>query len=726
MTIQELNVKVLKYNPQADLTPLEEAYAFAKKAHQGQFRISGEPYIEHPLAVAGILADLQLDVTTLAAGLLHDVVEDTGVSLADLQARFGQEVAQLVDGVTKLSKIELRSHEEEQVQNLRKMLLAIDRDIRVLMIRLADRLHNMRTLKYIPLERQKTTARETLEIFAPLAHRLGIFQIKTELEDLALRYLEPEVYHDLAQKVQKKRTEREAYIGRFIEVLREKLAAAGIEADIQGRAKHFYSLYRKMYVQGRDFGEIYDLIAVRVLVETDQDCYAALGVIHTVWKPIPGRFKDFIAVPKTNMYQSLHTTVIGPEGEPVEIQIRTNEMHRTAEYGIAAHWRYKEGGKADAEFEEKLALLRERLEGQHELTDPREFMEGLKSDLFADEVFVFTPKGDVIELPAGAGPLDFAYQIHTDVGHRCIGAKVNGKIVPLTYKLKNGDIVEILTAKQGAGPSGDWLDMVVTAGAKSKIRQWFKRERREEYVVRGRDLLEKEMERLGLEPPDLMRPEWVKALLQRFGYAGEDDLFAAVGYGGLTPQYAIGKLREEYDKEKRAKPVVDLFELGLPTTAPATKARPTMGIRVTGEDNMLVRFSRCCNPIPGDPIIGYITRGRGVSIHRADCPNVTHYTSDKARLIDVAWDTEQPSAFSVEVEINGIDRPGLMADVLNSIADTRTNILAANARADRNKMGIIDLVLEIRNLEQLRYVIQRIAKVRDVFSVSRVVRDKTK
>ncbi|MHB0886349.1 MAG: RelA/SpoT family protein [Bacillota bacterium] len=726
MTLEQLKDKVRKDNPQVDLKPLEEAYAFAKKAHQGQFRVSGEPYIEHPLAVAGILAELRLDVTTLAAGLLHDVVEDTGVSLADLQARFGPEVAQLVDGVTKLSKIELRSHEEEQVQNLRKMFLAIDRDIRVLMIRLADRLHNMRTLKYIPVDRQKATAHETLEIFAPLAHRLGIFQIKTELEDLALRYLEPEKYHDLAQRVQKKRVEREDYIGRFIDILREKLAAAGISADIQGRAKHFYSIYRKMYEQGRDFGEIYDLIAVRVLVESDQDCYAALGIIHTVWKPIPGRFKDFIAVPKTNMYQSLHTTVIGPEGEPVEIQIRTYEMHSTAEYGIAAHWRYKEGGKADAEFEQKLSLLRERLESQHQLTDPGEFMEGLRSDLFADEVFVFTPKGDVVELPAGAGPLDFAYHIHTDVGHRCIGAKANGKIVPLTYKLKNGDIVEILTAKQGAGPSAGWLDMVVTAGAKGKIRQWFKRERRDDDIAHGRDLIEKEVERLGLKPSELARPEWMKALLQRFGYTAEDDLYAAVGYGGLTAQYVVGKLREEYDKEQKTKPVVDVFELSLPTTAPPQKARPTMGIRVKGEDNMLVRFSRCCNPIPGDPIIGYITRGRGVSIHRADCPNVTHYTEDKARLVDVAWDIDQPSAFSVEVEINGIDRPGLMADVLNNIADSRTNILAANARADRNRMAIIDLVLEIRNLEQLRYVIQRITKVRDVFSVSRVIRDKTK
>ncbi len=718
--LDTLKQKILTYSPGADLALIDRAYAFAERAHAGQKRLSGDPYINHPLAVASVLADLQLDTVTIAAALLHDVVEDTRVSLADVERQFGREIALLVDGVTKLSRIEYRSREDEQVENLRKMFLAMSQDIRVLLIRLADRLHNMRTLSYLPPDRQKITAQETLDILAPLAHRLGTFRLKMELEDLALRYLEPERYRELVAMVARKRAEREEFTAGIIAILKEKLSEAGIKADISGRAKHLYSIYRKMYVQGRAFSDIYDLIAIRIIVDTIRECYAALGIVHALWKPIPGRFKDFIAMPKPNMYQSLHTTVISSEGEPFEIQIRTWEMHHVAEYGIAAHWRYKEGGTADAGFEKKLSWLRQIMEWQRDLPDAREFMEGLKVDLFSDEVFVFTPKGDVIELPAGATPIDFAYRVHTDVGHRCIGAKVNGKLVPLDHTLQNGDIVEILTSKQIGGPSWDWLTMAKTTAAKQKIRQWFKRERREEHITRGKDLLEKEIRRRGFEREDVLREEWLEAVARRFSLTSAEELYAALGYGGITAQYVAQKLVEELEREQRRATLLDLEKIQKELRAqPPGYGRPVEGVRVRGVDNVLIRFSRCCNPVPGDPIIGYITRGRGVSVHRVDCPNVRHLAGENERLIEVAWDKDVPKTFQTALVISAFDRPGLLSDVVNTVAETRTNISYVNARASRSKTATIDLVVEISSLEQLRHLQEKIAKVRDVFSVTR-------
>lgn len=714
----------MAYAPGADVALVERAFDFAARAHGGQRRLSGDPYITHPLAVAGILADLELDVVTVSAGLLHDVVEDTGVTLTDLEREFGPEITQLVDGVTKLTRIEYRSMQEEQVENLRKMFLAMSRDIRVLLIRLADRLHNMRTLGFLPPDRQKTTAQETLDVFAPLAHRLGVYRLKMELEDLALRYLEPERYRELVALVSRRRAEREEFTGGIIAQLQERLAEAGIRADISGRAKHFYSIYRKMYVQGRDFADIYDLIAIRVIVDTVRECYAVLGIVHSLWKPIPGRIKDFIAVPKPNMYQSLHTTVLSPGGEPFEIQIRTWEMHQTAEYGIAAHWRYKEGRPGDPGFEKKLSWLRQIMEWQRDLPDAREFMESLKVDLFSDEVFVFTPKGDLIDLPAGATPIDFAYRVHTDVGHRCVGAKVNGKLVPLDHVLQNGDIVEIITSKQIGGPHWDWLTIAKTTTAKQKIRQWFKRERREEHISRGRELVEKEIRRRGLEKEEVLREDWLQAVAQRFSLASVDELYAAIGYGGISVQYVVQKLEEELGRERRRATLVevDLEKLRTELRPPPSRAGDKTGgegVRVRGVDNVLIRFSHCCNPLPGDPIIGYITRGRGVSVHRVDCPNIRHLAGESERLVEVAWEQQGPKTFSTSLVINAFDRPGLLSDVVNIVAETRTNMSYVNARASNGKTATIDLGLEVSSLEQLRHLQDRISRIRDVYSVTR-------
>jgi guanosine-3',5'-bis(diphosphate) 3'-pyrophosphohydrolase len=716
--LDDLRVKLKSYCSDADLAIVDKAFQFADEAHRGQFRISGDPYIQHPLGVAFILAELELDTTTIAASLLHDVVEDTQFTLQDIEDNFGKEVALLVDGVTKLSRIEYKSKEEQQVENLRKMFFAMAKDIRVILIKLADRLHNMRTLKYLPVKKQKKIAQETLEVYAPLAHRLGIFRIKWELEDIAFRYLEPDKYYELVEKVAKKRQERETYINQVIGCLKTKLDEVGIKAEIQGRPKHLYSIYHKMVEQDKDFREIYDLTAIRIIVDSIKDCYGALGVVHTLWKPVPGRFKDYIAMPKINMYQSLHTTVIGPEGEPLEIQIRTWDMHRTAEYGIAAHWRYKEGTgtKSSDEFDKKLFWLRQLLEWQHDLRDAREFMETLKIDLFADEVFVFTPKGDVIDLPAGSCPIDFAYRIHTDIGHRCIGAKVNGHLVPLDYKLQNGDIVEIVTSKLANGPSRDWLKLVRTPQAKSRIRQWFKKERREENITRGRDNLEKEIRKQGFEPHELLTNGPLEAVLERFSLTSSEDLFMAVGYGGLTVNQVVTRLKEEYlrlNPEKKAEPT-------LPDIMPRPQmTRASHGVKVKGMDNILVRLSHCCNPVPGDSIIGYVTRGRGVSVHRVNCPNVA-FLSDPERLIEVSWDQDQAASFAADVELAAMDRPALLSDVMNVLNDMKTKISAVNARTTKDMITIINLRLEIRNLEELKAIINRLSAIKDVFSVERV------
>lgn len=717
MNLQALERQILLYYPDADLRLIREAYDFASTAHSQQKRHSGEPYIVHPLAVAEILAELQLDMVTIAAGLLHDVVEDTSVSLDTVRDIFGEEVALLVDGVTKLSRLEYKTKEEQQAETLRKMFLAMARDIRVILIKLADRLHNMRTLKHCPPEKQQDIARETLEIYAPLAHRLGIFRLKWEMEDHALRYLEPEIYYELVKSISKKRQEREEYIQKVAAILREKLLESGIEADIQGRPKHFYSIYNKMKKEQKELNEIYDLIALRVIVDTVKDCYAVLGIIHALWKPIPGRFKDYIAMPKPNMYQSLHTTVLGPEGEPFEVQIRTWEMHRTAEYGIAAHWRYKEGyTSSDHEFEQKLTWLRQILDWQRELRDPREFMESLKIDLFSDRVYVFTPKGDVVELPAGSVPIDFAYRVHTDVGHQCVGAKVNGRIVPLDYRLKTGDIVEILTQK-GSGPSRDWLKIVKTSQAKNRIRQWFRKEEREKNLVKGRELLEKECRKQGLEPEEALKTGLLQEVARKFNWATVDDLLVAIGDGVLTASQVVGHLKGEEKKEEEIPPVEAL---------PAAKSwsgfsRPSQGVRVKGIDNVAVRLAHCCNPLPGDAIVGYITRGRGISVHRNDCPNILHHLHmEPERIIEVAWDQDAEATYQVQIEAVALDRPRLAMDIMSAVADTKTIINSVHARATRNNMATIDLKIEIRSLEHLQYILDKIRRIKDVMEVKRV------
>lgn len=717
MSVEELMEKLQTVLPQGHLDIVTKAYNFAEKAHWGQYRNSGENYIQHPLEVSMILAGLEMDEATIAAALLHDVVEDTVYTLADIEREFGPEIALLVDGVTKLGRIEYKSKVEQQVENLRKMFLAMAKDIRVILIKLADRLHNMRTLKYHSVEKQKEIAKETLEIFAPLANRLGIFRIKWELEDLSFRYLKPQEYYDLVEGIALKRREREDQINEVIEQLRFRLDEVGIHADIAGRPKHFYSIYRKMVSQNKELSEIYDLTAIRVIVDSVNDCYGALGIVHTLWKPIPGRFKDYIAMPKPNMYQSLHTTLVGAHGEPFEIQIRTWEMHRTAEYGIAAHWKYKEGKSITANFEQKLSWLRQLLEWQHDSRDAGEFMESLKIDLFADAVFVFTPKGDVVELPAGSCLVDFAYRVHTDVGHRCVGAKINGRIVPLDTKLSNGDIVEVLTSKQANGPSRDWLSFAKTSQAKNRIRAWFKKEQREDNLTRGRENLEREVRKLGLEPANVLKTEYLLSLAKNHNFTTAEDLYAAIGDGAVTANRVLARLRDEIAREERER----LQLATLQQSEGKNYGKASHGVRVKGVDNVLVRFSRCCNPLPGDDIRGYITRGRGVSIHRSDCENLqTHMQDEQNRLVEVRWDEQTDAAYPVDIQIFGNDRVRLVTEVMNAVSDTRTQILGVNARVGKDKDAYILLSIEIRNLDHLNFVIQKIRRVKDVTEVERI------
>lgn len=725
MSLQLLLTKIANYYPSYDQKIIKEAYLFAEKAHQGQFRNSGEEYINHPLKVACILIELELDTTTIVAALLHDVVEDTFVTIEEIENKFGKEVGFLVSGVTKLSKIEYKSKEDRQAENLRRMFLAMARDVRVILIKLADRLHNMRTLNYHPVAKQQEIAKETLEIFAPLAHRLGIYKIKWEIEDLAFRFLEEDKYHELAAKIAKKRREREDYINLVISKLTKQLKAAGIQFEISGRPKNLYSIYRKMVDQQKDLAEIYDLTAVRVIVNTVRECYAVLGVVHTMWKPIPGRFKDYIAMPKQNMYQSLHTTLVGPMGDPFELQIRTWEMHRTAEYGIAAHWRYKEKEQSTkTQLDEKLSWLRQILEWQHDLKDAKEFMETLKIDLFSDVVFVFTPKGDVVELPAGSVPLDFAYRIHTEIGHKCIGAKINGKIVPLDYKLANGDIVEILTSKQSNGPSRDWLAIVKSSHSKSRIRQWFNRGKKEESILRGRELIEKEIRKIGANPADFFKLEKIDIFARELGYQSQDDLYAGIGNGTVNSFQVISKVKEDLlSKKEEALPLTNSVMIQQ-LVQPFQKKRKgeSPAIKVSGEGNFAVRLAHCCKPLPGDAVIGYITRGRGVTVHRADCSNIVHYyQNEPERLIEVKWDYSNASTYLVELEVTALDRPRLATDIMNIIADTKTIINAVNARAKKDKTALVNLKLEIRDLEHLCYIMQKIGRVSDVLEVHRVV-----
>lgn len=720
VSLEELFQLIKSYSPKADFSVIKDAYDFAEKAHREQKRFSGEPFVVHPLEVAKILAELELDQETIMAGLLHDVVEDTGISLEDIKERFGGEVALLVDGVTKLSRIEYISKEEQQVENLRKMFLAMAKDIRVILIKLADRLHNLRTLKYHHAPKQLEIANETLEVFAPLAHRLGIYRIKWELEDLAFRFKDPGKYFELVDKIAKTRDKREEYIRSVISILNEKLMAMGIEADIQGRPKHLFSIMAKMQEQQKDINEIYDVTAVRCLVDTVRDCYAALGIVHTLWTPIPGRFKDFVAMPKSNMYQSIHTTVIGPQGEPLEIQIRTMEMHRTAEYGIAAHWRYKEGGRGDREFDKKLAWLRQLLEWQHDLRDAKEFMESIKIDLFADSVFVFSPKGDVVELPAGSVPLDFAYRIHTDVGHRCTGSKVNGRIVPLEYKLKNGDILEILTSKS-SGPKRDWLNIVKTSHAKTKIRQWFKKEQRDDNILKGKENIEREAKKQGLEA-ELIKGDRLLEIGKKYNILSLDDLYAAIGDGQITAGSILSKIKmEEAKTEKKGLLAEEVQALKTEVRPSAAWGKPTQGIRVKGIDNLLIRLSHCCNPVPGDPIAGYVTRGRGVSIHRTDCRNIIAYQNyERERLVEVAWDKEFTEPFQVKLEANGMDRAGFLSDVMAVLLEMKISANWVTARGKKDGGAVIEMVLEMKGLEQLEHIMNKIRRVKDVYDVRRV------
>ena len=713
--------KIRQYNPGCNFLLIEKAYMLSKKVHDGQMRESGEPFISHPLEVAHILADLELDCTAITAGILHDTVEDTTCTIEQLKEQFGEEIVALVDGVTKLDKIPYTTKEEQQAENLRKMLLAMAKDIRVILIKLADRLHNMHTIKFMPPEKQLDKARETLEIYAPLAHCLGISKIKWELEDICLRYIDPKGYYDLVERIAKKRREREAFITQILEEIKAKSAELGIEAHLDGRPKHFYSIYKKMQEQNKSLEQVYDLFAVRVIVNSVKDCYAVLGMVHELYKPIPGRFKDYIAMPKPNMYQSLHTTLMGIEGTPFEVQIRTWDMHKVAEVGIAAHWKYKEGHSAGNDMDNRLSWLRQMLEWQKDTKDANEFIESVKVDLFTDEVFVFTPKGDVMNLPIGSTPIDFAYAIHSAVGNKMMGAKVNGEMVRLSYTLKNGDIIEILTSSNVHGPSRDWLKIAKSSQARNKINQWFKKENREENVIRGKENIERELKKQGMTYSQLFKTEWIEIILKKFNFNSLEDIYSAVGYGGITSSKIVTRLRDEYRKTiKVEEPEQDVQEEEVQSKNEKKKKNvPESGIVVKGIENCLVRLSRCCNPVPGDEIIGYITRGRGVSVHRADCTNITGDLSDDERLIEVKWYTAGNVSYKADINIMANDRASILMEVTNVIAEAKIHLKAINARTTKDQLVIINLTLEINDTEQLEKIIKKLKKVDSVFEVSR-------
>jgi GTP diphosphokinase / guanosine-3',5'-bis(diphosphate) 3'-diphosphatase len=704
-----LKASIAAHHPTADLTDVDGAFDMAVDAHQGQPRATGEPYVTHPIASAQILADLGIDPIAIEAALLHDVPEDTEYSLTDIEDRFSAEVAHLVDGVTKLSRFSTLSHEQQQAENIRKMLLAMAEDIRVVLIKLADRLHNMRTLYGLPSEKRLRIARQTMEIYAPLAERLGIWQIKWELEDLAFKILEPERFRELARLLDTRRKGRESYIDRAISELEPRLKAAGIESDLEGRPKHIYSIWKKMQRKSAEFGEIYDVYAIRVLVDEVRDCYAALGIVHSLWRPIPGQFDDYIAVPKNNLYQSLHTAVIALDGKPLEIQIRTHQMHQVSEVGIAAHWRYKEGSKSDREYDAKLAWLRQLLDWQREVSesDATEFVEGIKLDIFQDQVFVFTPRGDIKDLPAGATPLDFAYRIHTDVGHRTIGAKINNRLVPLDYRLKNGDIVEIVTTKGEHGPSRDWLNVVRTSHAREKIRQWFKRKDRDENIVHGRESLERELRRLARTTLAAVGNDKIAEVARQLNHDSVDDFYAAIGYGAIGAQAVVMRLG-----------VVDDGQGQLPTVAPAQHVPRTGGVRVKGVGDLLVRFAKCCHPIPGDPIVGFITRGKGVTVHLRSCPTVVN-EREVSRLIEVEWEAEPSETYPIAIRVEAYDRTGLLNDITQVVAENKVNIVAAQVGVTPDHTAVVSATIQVHSVSQLARVMGRIENLKDVISVQR-------
>lgn len=708
---------------------IKKAYEFSCAAHQNQSRESGEPYIIHPVEVACILAEMGMDTNTIAAGLLHDVIEDTDFTHENLTSEFNLEIANLVEGVTKLTKlgkIQYKSKQEQQADNVRKMVLAMTKDIRVILIKLADRLHNMRTLKYMAPEKQKEKAKETFDIYAPLAHRLGMSKIKWELEDLAFRYSNPEEYYDLVKKIVEKRVEREAYIAQIIKELKENLISSSIHSEIDGRPKHFYSIHRKMTNKNKSIDQIFDLTAVRILVDTVKDCYAALGIVHTMYKPIPGRFKDYIAMPKPNMYQSLHSTVIGPQGKPFEIQIRTFEMHKTAEYGIAAHWKYKENNNQnDGDFETRLSWLRDMIEWQRETSDAEEFMEAFKIDLFSDEVFVFTPKGAVIDLPLDATPIDFAYRIHTDIGNRCVGAKVNGKMVPLDYHLSTGEIIEIMTSPGPKGPSIDWLNMAKSNQAKSKIRAWFKKAKREENIGKGKELLEKDAKRQGYNFGEIAKGEFFDKLLKRYNMNNIDDLYAAVGMGALMASVVVSKLKEAFIKVNKSAEVDNASALKdiedqITKSSNKTKKEHNYGVNVKDVENVLVRFAKCCNPVPGDEIIGYITKGRGVSVHRKDCKNAEVLLMDsEQKIVEVNWGGLKGPGYVTEIQIQAEDRSGMLSEIMIIITESKIHLHAVNAKTSKAGLATINIKLKINDVDELKDLMKKIRRLKGVLEVYR-------
>ncbi len=704
---EELVARLAPYSTEEGLARVRRAYALARIAHEGQQRSSGESFFEHPLAVARILLDLELDADTIAAALLHDVAEDAGLSIPAIRQEFGPTVASLVDGVTKIARIEEQPLRDEQAYNLRKMFLAMSEDVRVILLKLADRLHNMRTLSALPPEKQRRIAEETMEIYAPLGHRLGIWAIKSELEDLAFRYLDPQAYEEVSSWMDSRRPARERDLAEIVQTLEKALREAGIEAQIQRRAKGIYSTYQKMQRRRQGLERIYDILAVRIICNDVRDCYTALGVVHNLWRPMPGQFDDYIATPKEGIYRSLHTTVLYRGTQPLEVQIRTWEMHREAEYGIAAHWRYKEGGRVDRSFEEKLAWLRETMAWRQEVSDDRAYVETVKTEVFHDRVYVFTPKGDIKDLPAGATPVDFAYSIHSEVGHRCVGARVNGRWVPLSYRLRTGDVVEILTAKGEKGPSRDWLSFVVSPSARAHIRRWFKRRERTENIARGREMLEREFRRLGMELD-------LKDLTQRLGYASPDDLLAAVGYGDLTLGQLLSRLPVPRDEVQEP-----------PITAPAAPApravRPG-GVQVAGQGGLLTRIARCCQPVPGNAIVGYVTRGRGITIHRADCHNIR--VAEPERLIEVEWGVPAgKQLYPVQVCIEGLDRVGLLRDISSTVADEGVNLASVHVGRRNDGTVLFRMILEVASLNQLSTLLTRLSQIPNVLNVWREAGD---
>ena len=728
---KDLIRSIRKYHPSDDISLIEKAYKVAHEAHKDQKRKSGEPYIIHPLCVAIILADLELDKETIVAGLLHDAVEDTWMTYEEVEKEFGSEVALLVDGVTKLGQLSYSADKVEvQAENLRKMFLAMAKDIRVILIKLADRLHNMRTLQYMRPEKQQEKARETMDIYAPIAMRLGISKIKVELDDLSLKYLKPDVYYDLVHKVALRKSEREQFVGAIVKEVKKHMDDANIKAQVDGRVKHFFSIYKKMVNQDKTIDQIYDLFAVRILVDTVKDCYAALGVIHEMYKPIPGRFKDYIAMPKPNMYQSLHTTLIGPNGQPFEIQIRTYEMHRTAEYGIAAHWKYKESSDGKAPVgkseEEKLNWLRQILEWQRDMSDNKEFMSLLKNDLdlFADSVYCFTPQGDVKTLPSGSTPVDFAYSVHSAVGNKMVGARVNGKLVPIEYEIKNGDRIEIITSQNSQGPSRDWLKLVKSTQAKNKINQWFKKELKEDNILKGKEMLAQYARAKGFKIANYTKNQYLEAVLRKYGFRDWDSVLAAIGHGGLKEGQVFNKLVEAYDKENK-KNLTDeqVLEAASETQEKLHIAKSKSGIVVKGIHDVAVRFSKCCNPIPGDEIVGFVTRGRGIPIHRTDCVNVLNMSeTDRTRLIEAEWqqpDTKEKEKYMAEIQVYANNRTGLLVDLSKIFTERKIDLRSINSRTSKQEKATISMSFEIGSKEELRSLIEKIRQVESVIDVER-------